>query len=534
MPFLTALFIVMVTVPLSMKLAWRWRFVDLPDARKLHAAAVPRVGGIGMVLGTVLAVALWLEIDAGLRVVLAGIGLLCLFGILDDRWDLDYRLKFLGQALAVWIVVGCGDVVVRRLELFGAHALPDALAYPLSFLFLLGTTNAMNLSDGLDGLAAGLGILSLAAIAYLADLAGGDEAVAVAVAIIGAVLGFLRYNTHPAMVFMGDTGSQFLGFSIGVLAILATQKVNTAIAGALPVLILGLPVVDTLLVMADRVSRRVSPFKPDRNHFHHKLLSLGFDHCEAVLAIYALQALFIGLAVLLRYESDGLILGVYAALFAGLAAFFPVALGLRWRIRIFTQGYKSPLTHHWENLAGGQRVERAAFHGSTLALILVLAMGSFAGTGVGADLGACALGVLLAWLLAALARALPLVERPALYSCVILAVYLIGDGGQAGWWRYGHYAVVALGCLVGIGVRLSRRYFSVTPSDFLVLFMLVAAASLPVFSGTNHARLGVEAAVVLYGLEYLPRRRGGASLALRCGGMLALAVVAARGLAINP
>jgi UDP-GlcNAc:undecaprenyl-phosphate GlcNAc-1-phosphate transferase len=535
MLFLTALFIAMVTVPLLMRLAGRLRFLDLPDARKVHTSAIPRVGGIGMVLGTVAAVMLWRDTDPTLRVIFLGVGLLSAFGIADDRQDLDYRLKFLGQFIAVLIVVSCGGVVVRRLGLFGVESLPDGVAYPLTVLFLLGTTNAMNLSDGLDGLAAGLGVLSLAAIAYVAELSGGDTVIALSVAIIGAILGFLRYNTHPAVVFMGDTGSQFLGFSAGVLAVLATQKINTAVSGTLPLLILGLPVVDTLLVMGERIARGVSPFKPDRNHFHHKLLALGFDHYEAVLLIYAVQALFILLACLLRYESDGLILGVYAVLFGGLGVFFPVARGLRWRIRALSHGGPSPLARGLETLAGKRGVERAAFHGVALGLLVLLLAGSLAGRRVGADLGVYAAAVLAVWSGAAVAglRRLALVERPALYSCVILVIYLlaVSDSDPPAWERHGHTLVIALAVLVGLGARLSRRYFGVTPSDFLVLFVLVAASTLPVFSGVNYARLAVEAAVVLYGVEYVLRRLDGPSRLLRGGGMLALAVVAARSLA---
>jgi UDP-GlcNAc:undecaprenyl-phosphate GlcNAc-1-phosphate transferase len=531
--FLTSLFIAMATVPLLMKLAGRLRFVDLPNERKVHTSAIPRVGGIGMVLGTLATLLLWLEADPTLRMVCLGVGLLSAFGIADDRLDLDYRLKFLGQFLAVMIVVGLGGVVVRRVELLGPGLLPGWFAYPLTVLFLMGTTNAMNLSDGLDGLAAGLSVLSLAAIAYLADLAGGETVIAVAVATIGSILGFLRYNTHPALVFMGDTGSQFLGFSAGVWAVLVTQEVNTAISGALPLLILGLPVVDTLLVMGGRIARRVSPFKPDRNHFHHKLLSLGFDHYEAVLAIYALQATFILLACLLRYESDAAILAIYLALFLAIGAFFPLAQGLRWRLRRLAQGKPSPLARVLESLARSPRLEQAAFHAVASALPLLLLAGSLAAPAVRADIGVSAAAVLVAWAVAVLskARGLAVLERPALYLGVILVVYLVGIAGpeRPALERHAQNLAMGLAAMVGLGSRLSRRYFSVTPSDFLVLFVLVAAASLPVFSGVNYARLAVWTAVALYGVEYVLRRREGPSRRLRAGGMLALAVVAARG-----
>jgi UDP-GlcNAc:undecaprenyl-phosphate GlcNAc-1-phosphate transferase len=533
--FLTALFITMVTVPLLMKLAGRLRFVDAPGPRKVHTAVIPRVGGIGMVLGTVVAVTLWLEVDSTFRVIFLGIGVLSLFGIADDRCDLDYRLKFLGQIVAVLIVVVGGQVVIRRIGILGIEALPDWFAYPLTIVFVLGTTNAMNLSDGLDGLAAGLSVLSLACIAYLAEMADGEAVVAMAIATIGALFGFLRYNTHPAVVFMGDTGSQFLGFTAGVLSVLVTQEVNTVISGTLPLLILGLPVVDTLLVMGDRLSRGVSPFKPDRNHFHHKLLGLGFDHYEAVLAIYGLQAMFVLLAFFLRYEADAVVLAVYGLLFGGLAVFFPVVYGLRWRIRakVSAMGGKSPVARWVDYLIHSRRAERLVFIGVMAVLLTLFLAGSIATATVGRDIGFCAFGVLACWVLLTVtpARAVP-IERLALYSCVVLNVFLIVTNGslQPKLERGGSFLVIGLAVMVGLGVRLSRRYFSVTPSDFLVLFILLAAASLPMFSGVNYARLAVEAAVVLYGVEYVLRRLEGPSLLLRAGGMLTLAVLTARGL----
>jgi UDP-GlcNAc:undecaprenyl-phosphate GlcNAc-1-phosphate transferase len=535
MLFLTALFVAMVTVPMLMKMAGRLRFVDQPNDRKVHVAAIPRVGGIGMVLGSIVAVLLWMEIDGMFQRLFLGVGVLSLFGMLDDRYDLDYRIKFLGQFLAVLIVVGAGGLLIRRLGLGGLDPLPDWIAYPLTVFFLLGTTNAMNLSDGLDGLAAGLSVLSLACIAYLAALVvDGSAVIAVSSATIGAILGFLRYNTHPAVVFMGDTGSQFLGFSIGALSVLLTQETNTVISGTLPLLILGLPVVDTLLVMGDRMGRGVSPFRPDRNHFHHKLLVLGFDHYEAVLAIYGLQALFVLLAFFLRYESDIVILGVYGGLFGGLAVFFPVAQGLPWRIRALSHGGKSPLARGLEYLGRTCWVEAAAFHGVGLALLALFLAGSFAAGRVGSDSGAFAAVALAIWWVGALGlrrRPLP-VERLGLYSCVVLATYLIeaNSPDQPDLERCGRVLVVALAFMVGLGARLSRRYFSVTPSDFLVLFVLVVAASLPVFSALNYARLAVEAAVVLYGVEYVLRRLERPSRLLRGGGMLALAAVAVKGL----
>ena len=154
---------------------------------------------------------------------------------------------------------------------------------------LVGITNAINLSDGLDGLAGGVTFLSLAAIAVLTYIAVDAGFMLLAtMSIMGSILGFLRFNTFPARIFMGDGGSQFLGFSAGVLAILLTQSSNTALSPALPLLILGLPILDTLMVMGERIYEGRSPFVADRKHIHHRLLALGFHHYEAVVTIYAL------------------------------------------------------------------------------------------------------------------------------------------------------------------------------------------------------------------------------------------------------
>lgn len=527
--FLTALFIAMVTVPLLMKMAHRLHIVDIPDARKVHTGAIPRVGGIGMVLGTLLGIGLWMDLEPLTRSLMGGILTLSLFGILDDRYDLDYRLKFLGQGLAVGIVMFSGDLLIRQNGLNGGEPVALWLAYPLTFLFLLGTTNAMNLSDGLDGLAAGLSLLSLAAIAYLAQLADGQIVIGIALATIGSILGFLRYNTHPALVFMGDTGSQFLGFSTGILAILVTQEVNTAISGALPLLILGLPVVDTLLVMSQRILLGLSPFKPDRRHFHHRLLALGFDHYEAVLIIYAIQAIFILLACWLRYESDTLILTVYASLFAVVGLFYPLADTLKWRIRSLSRKDKTPLANWYGKLSESKWLKRGGYILASLIIISILISVAIDSPTINVESGGIALLILLIWLLLLLIKS-PLkahADRPAIYSGVLLIIYILGSntGLDPTLITIINYLVVALALIIGLTVRLSRRYFNLTPSDFLVLFVLMAASTLPVFSRFNYALMAIESAVILYGIEYIFQQVKSRSILLRIGVMIALLVI---------
>jgi len=534
--FLTALFVSTVFVAVLIKLAAPLGFVDIPDHRKVHTGSIPRIGGIAMVAGTLIAYGLWQTTDPAFIGLLWGIGILSIFGVLDDRFNLNYRPKLFGQLVAVLIVVSNGNILIKNLSFFGMTTLPDPIAYPLTVLFLLGTTNAMNLSDGLDGLAAGLSVLSLACMTYLAWLADGFGIIAVSLATIGATLGFLRYNTHPALAFMGDTGSQFLGFTVGILAIVLTQSSNTALSGMLPMLILGLPIVDTLRVIAERISQKTSPFKPDRNHFHHKLLALGLDHYEAVLAIYVVQAIFVSLAIFLRYESDVLVLSVYIVLSAFVCGLFPVAGRLKWKRRALDLGKKSILERAFRNPGTRTKLEKSAY------LILSIFLPIFLVSGVllnpfptsQTDLAQFAGVILVAWIISLLlkAPAFALIGRMAVYFCVTLVIYFIGNNENIHpeMEYYFRYAIEAFALLVAVGIIFSPKQFTLTPSDYLIMFILLGSATIPAFGPINFAKLAVEAALVLYAVEYVLRlhRKGG--LAIQTGCMMVLAIVTLQGM----
>lgn len=529
--FLTALFITTVLVAMLIKFAEPLRFVDFPDARKVHVVAIPRVGGIGMVLGTACALLAWVDFDHEMRVFLWGIGALSVFGILDDRHNLNYRVKLLGQFLAVIIVVFGGNVLITNLQFFGYHEVPNYLAYPLTIFFLLGTTNAVNMSDGLDGLAAGMGLLSLACITYLAFLNNDQSLIFACFGIIGATLGFLRYNTHPALAFMGDTGSQFLGFSVGVLALDLTQNANCVLSGTLPLFILGLPIIDTLRVIAERLSLNLSPFKADRNHFHHKLLAMGLDHYEAVLAIYVVQAVFVSLAIFLRYESDAFLIFIYLILSALICGFFPVAHGLRWRWRDLDLGEKSVLAKAFGNPSTRTWLEKSAYFLLSLFLPIFLLSGVLLNplSTPQRDLGQFAMILLATWILSLLLKipALAFIGRVAVYSCVSLVIYFIGsnENSHPELVNLFHYSIQALAVLVAVGVIFSPKQFTLTPSDYLIMFILIGSANLPVFGPINFAKLAVEAALVLYAVEYVLRLQRKGGMALQAGCILVLVVV---------
>ena len=197
--------------------------------------------------------------------------------------------------------------------------LPGWIAIALTIVLIVGVTNAINLADGLDGLAGGICLLSFCCIGYLAFLGENTVITLISLSLIGAIFGFLRFNTYPASLFMGDTGSQFLGFSLVTVSVALTQE-TTALSPVLPIIICGLPVLDTTMVIVNRLLGGRSPFMPDKKHFHHRLMNLGFFHSEAVFVIYVIQAFFVVSAFIFRFYSEWLLLigyGLFAALVVG-------------------------------------------------------------------------------------------------------------------------------------------------------------------------------------------------------------------------
>jgi len=310
--FITSLFICMALIPPLQVNAGRWRFMDLPGERKVHANPIPRIGGIAFGFSALLSIFFWVPQDPIVLPVLLSSLIILGFGIWDDRAGLHYKIKLIGQLLAALVVV-IGGIHFEQIPFLFEDNVPMWLAIPLTVLFLVGAANAVNLSDGLDGLAGGLAFLGFAGIAYLAYLAHDVTVLVMAAGILGGLLGFLRYNTYPAIIFMGDAGSQLLGFSMGVLVLVLSDPSRTPFTVAVGLLILGLPFLDTIAVMGQRLIRGRSPFIGDRNHVHHKLLALGLSHYEAVIVIYGIQATMLGLAYLLRWQSDALVLAAYGA-----------------------------------------------------------------------------------------------------------------------------------------------------------------------------------------------------------------------------
>lgn len=302
--FLVAMFTAIVLIPPLTFVYQKLDIVDVPSARKVHTKPIPRVGGVAIVIATIIPIIGWMQLDAPVIGVLAGIVVLFILGVLDDAKNLSYKIKFLVQIISISLVFAFGFIAVQSSHFVVNELLPSIVILITYFVFVLGVTNAINLSDGLDGLAGGEALLSFSIIGLLAYESNNISIILIVLAIIGAVFGFLRFNTYPAKIFMGDTGSLFLGFILGLLSVALTYRADSAYAKLLPLLLVGLPVLDTLMVMVIRIYNRKSPFNADRNHLHHRLLDHGFEHYQSVLIIYLMQSIFVLTAYFMRYDTE--------------------------------------------------------------------------------------------------------------------------------------------------------------------------------------------------------------------------------------
>lgn len=328
-------------IPVMVRLAPTLGMLDHPDPRKVHQRPIPRVGGWGIVLGALVPILVLLPHNAIVLSYAFGVSTLFLFGSLDDHREMGHYTKFIGQFIAVIPVVFAADLTITYVPLFGDGHIPAGLSQLITITSLIGMINAVNHSDGLDGLAGGETLLSLLAFAFLGYLAGSGLIIILTFAAIGGGIGFLRYNTHPATVFMGDGGSQFLGFTIGFIAILLTQHVDTTISPAAMLLILGLPIADILVVLFKRIHAKRNWFLATKNHIHHRLLDIGFSHQESVVIIYAVQALFVITGVLLRFENNWLLLLLYLGM--STAVFISLSLAEKYRWGILAPSDARPL-----------------------------------------------------------------------------------------------------------------------------------------------------------------------------------------------
>jgi UDP-GlcNAc:undecaprenyl-phosphate/decaprenyl-phosphate GlcNAc-1-phosphate transferase len=514
MPMLLAALIALSITTACMPALQRWAakvgLTDRPDARKVHSVPVPRVGGIAMAAGILVPTLIAVPFSPAIEGFLAAIVVLLVFGVWDDRVNLDYRWKFFGQFLAVTLCIVVGHVRIAELTLDGPVQLPDGLSWLLTFGFLVGVTNAVNLADGLDGLAGGLALLCLCAIAVFGAICGNRPVMAVALIESGAILGFLRFNTHPARVFMGDGGSQVLGFSIGALAILATQGDRTALSAALPLLLLGLPIIDTLTVMLRRSLAGRSPFVSDRSHLHHRLLDLGFAHHEAVVLIYCVQLGLFLLAYFLRFESDVWILAVFGVFAVAVSGALQLADSRRWQAHTgHALPVASALMARLRQPAAARLVNQGSGWLMGCGFVAYAAMVIVARRHVGGDisvLSACMLLLVVGFSYSGFLGSLSWLERLAAYVGVIMLVYLdqtaAAKTSLLASLTWGAVMLTAAGALVRVLLSETRR-FAVTALDVLVAFIALVVPNLPGFVSLPPDLPGgiLKAVVLLYVVE---------------------------------
>ncbi len=510
--FIIALFVSAALISPLSKQAIKYQFVDRPGDRKVHSGDIPRIGGVAMVLGAVIPILMWANMDRDIVALLIGLLIIFIFGIWDDRKNLGYRTKFFGQILAVLVVIMYGDIQIVSLPLIDDYVVPRYVSFFITFFVLLGVTNAINLADGLDGLAGGITLLSFGVITILGFLADGIAIEIISVAIMGSIFGFLRFNTYPARVFMGDSGSQFLGFSVGVLAVMLTQNVNTAISPALPLLIVGLPLIDTMMVMSQRIYEGNSPFKPDSNHIHHKLLTRGFDHYEAVIIIYLLQAIYVLSAYFMRYEPDIMIIAVFVFYCAVWFAFAYWTKKIGWKFhKEKDKNEKHLVTQYINWVTHETHLSKWIYWLSIAAIFFYIALSALLVSEVTTDIGVLALSLVLVSLfffVRQYKKPLDDIERACVYVACTVIVYSVQTTDFSGKWPdiflQFYLTILGIGVVVGVWYSKQKR-LAVTPLDFLVVFIALTVPNLPIVRAVQ-AHLGFSIAILIvtyYALEMI-------------------------------
>ncbi|MBN3554194.1 undecaprenyl/decaprenyl-phosphate alpha-N-acetylglucosaminyl 1-phosphate transferase [Fictibacillus nanhaiensis] len=299
--FIGSFISVVIVTPFVIKFALKIGAVDQPNKRKVHIKPMPRIGGlaifIGVVIGYFISGVYFIPITA---ISIGGVVIL-LLGIIDDLITLSAKVKLIFQIVAALIVISSGLLIeVIHFPLLGTYQI-GLLSYPLTLLWIVGITNSINLIDGLDGLATGVSSIILITIGSLAFIHGKALILTFCVILLASLLGFLIYNFYPAKIFLGDMGALFIGYSISVISLLGLYKSVTLFSMFVPLLLLGVPLFDTLFAIIRRTINQTGIMSPDKNHLHHRLMSKGLSHKNAVLFIYGMGVIFSIIAITSAY-----------------------------------------------------------------------------------------------------------------------------------------------------------------------------------------------------------------------------------------
>ena len=308
-PFLLAALVSYILTPYIKKLAFLIGAIDKPDNRKVHKKIMPRLGGLAIYIAFMVAAVASLEMTWDIVGILIGGTVIVTVGVLDDKYQLPAKVKLLGQIFAACVLV-LFDIRIEWVNNpFGGYFYLEYLSIPLTIFWVISFTNVVNLIDGLDGLAAGVSAIASLTVILVAVQMGYYHIAVMTAALAGGIIGFIRYNFNPATIFMGDTGSMFIGYMLAAISVYGAVKTAATVALIVPFIALGLPIMDTAFAIMRRYTNGRPIFQPDKGHLHHRLLAMGMNQKQAVLLMYAITAA-LGIAAVLWAEVDGF----YAAL----------------------------------------------------------------------------------------------------------------------------------------------------------------------------------------------------------------------------
>lgn len=325
LPMLMATVVSLISTPLVKKLAFKVGAIDIPkDDRRVHNKPIPRLGGLAIYLGFISSVLMFIELDKAIIGMILGASMIVIMGVIDDIKPLSAKVKLLIQIIAAYILIHFGIKVDLVSNFFkeGEVIKLGILSIPITIFWVVGITNTVNLIDGLDGLAAGISTIAAITLAYVAYInspliINGIQTSILTLVVAGACIGFLPYNFNPAKIFMGDTGSLFLGYILAAISINGSIKGATTLAIVVPILALGLPIFDTTFAILRRVCSGKPIMEADKGHLHHRLLSIGLCQRRAVLVLYLVSSMLgLSAAFLLnqRYLDSVIMIAVTAAI----------------------------------------------------------------------------------------------------------------------------------------------------------------------------------------------------------------------------
>lgn len=301
-----ALIISFVLTPFVMRLAHKVGAIDIPkDDRRMHAKPIPRLGGLAIFIGCVISILLFAELDTQLCGILIGSTIIVSVGIVDDIRPLGAGVKLILQILSALVAVGNGVIIqaiANPLPFGGEYLNFGPWAIPITVIWIVAVTNSVNLIDGLDGLADGVSTIGALTMLIIALLMGDIPMAIICGAMVGACVGFIPYNMNPAKIFMGDTGSTFLGYMLATVSVLGLFKLYAVISFIVPFIILGFPIFDTCSAFTRRILKGQSPMTADRSHTHHKLIDMGMNQKQAVATLY-MVATVLGLCAVMIVSS---------------------------------------------------------------------------------------------------------------------------------------------------------------------------------------------------------------------------------------